>query len=353
MSHRFDNARDQARQRLEEARERARVAAHEAQERVRESQERAVHLAREAASEAQERARAISDAMPPGLWVRLVSSFVGIPLLLVLVFLEVDPNRTGVLFTGALALVALLGSGEFFRALRMRHFRPSSGGGFAAVLLIQISAWGSSNRLLDDLMPLFLVVMAIGTLIHQVVRRESEPLANTGVTFFGVIYVGWLMSFLIRLRSFDGSIAPFPFPETPRGAWIVLYVFAVTWITDTGAYFVGSRFGRRKLAPRLSPNKTLEGAIGGMVFACLLSVAWGHWIGLAWWHTIVLGPVLGLLGQAGDLCESALKRDLGIKDFGGIMPGHGGILDRFDSLLFTAPIAYYYLYYTIGTNSGP
>jgi len=349
MSHRFDSAREQARQRLDEARERARVAAQEAQERVRESQERAVAVAREAASDAQERARAISEAMPPGLWVRLVSSFIGIPLLLVLVFFEVDPSRTGILFTGALALVAMLGAGEFFRALRLRHFRPSSAGGFAAVLAIQLTAWGSSNRQIDDLLPLFLAVMVIGTLIHQVVRRESEPLANAGVTFFGVIYVGWMMSYLIRLRSFGGTISPFPFPETPRGAWIVLYVFAVTWISDTGAYFVGSRFGKRKLAPRLSPNKTFEGAIGGLVAACLMSLAWGHWIGIPWWHCIVLGPLLGLLGQIGDLCESALKRDLGIKDFGGIMPGHGGVLDRFDSLLFTAPIAYYYLYYTMGT----
>jgi len=117
----------------------------------------------------------------------------------------------------------------------------------------------------------------------------------------------------------------------------------VTWITDTGAYFVGSRFGRRKLAPRLSPNKTVEGAIGGLIFATAMSIAWGSWIGLPWWHCAILGPILGFLGQIGDLCESALKRDLGIKDFGGIMPGHGGILDRFDSLLFTAPIAYYYL----------
>lgn len=348
MSHRFDSARDQARQRLEDAREKAKIAAQEAQERVRESQERAVAVAREAASEAQERARAITDAMPPGLWVRLVSSFFGIPLLLVLVFFEVDPKRTGILFTGALAMVAVLGAGEFFRALRLRHFRPSSQVAFVAVALLQFSAWGNSQGRLDHLLPLFLAVMVIGTLIHQVVRRESEPLANAGVTFFGVIYVGWLMSYLIRLRSFGGTIAPFPFPETPRGAWIVLYVFAVTWITDTGAYFAGSRFGKRKLAPRLSPNKTLEGAIGGLIAACLMSLTWGQWIGIAWWHCVVLGPLLGLLGQVGDLCESALKRDIGIKDFGGIMPGHGGVLDRFDSLLFTAPIAYYYLVFTVG-----
>jgi phosphatidate cytidylyltransferase len=128
-----------------------------------------------------------------------------------------------------------------------------------------------------------------------------------------------------------------------RGAWFVLYVFAVTWITDTGAYFTGMRWGKRPLAPRLSPKKTVEGAIGGLAAATAMSLAWGMWIGLPWWHCLFLGPVLGFLAQVGDLCESAIKRDLGIKDFGTLLPGHGGILDRFDSLLFTAPIAYYYL----------
>ncbi|MFM7323069.1 MAG: phosphatidate cytidylyltransferase [Armatimonadota bacterium] len=334
---------DEARQRLEEARERARVAAHEAHDRVREAQDRAVGIAREAASEAQERARAVTDAMPPGLVVRLVSSFVGIPLLLVLVFFEVDARLPGILFASALALVALLGAGEYFRALRLRHFRPSSVVGYLAIAILQIAAFGSGQGILSELLPMFLAVMVITTLVHQVVRRESEPLANTGVTFLGVVYVGWMVSYLIRLRSFPGMVAPAPFPETPKGAWVVLYVFAVTWITDTGAYFTGSRFGKRKLAPRLSPNKTVEGAVGGLCFATLMSVGWGTWIGLPLWHCALLGPILGLLGQIGDLCESALKRDLGIKDFGGIMPGHGGILDRFDSLLFTAPIAYYYL----------
>lgn len=343
MPKRFNSARDQARQRLDEARDRAKEAADEARERVRESQERAVQVAREAAHEAQERARAVSEAMPPGLFMRLVSSFIGIPLLLVLVFFEIDPRYPAVLFTMALAVVALLGAGEYFRALRLRHFRPSEAGGFLAVAFLQFAAWSVSQGRLTEFLPLFLAVMVIGTLVHQVARREPEPIANTGATFFGVIYVGWMMSYLIRLRSLPGTVAPFPFPETPHGAWLVLYVFAVTWMTDTGAYVVGSRLGRRKLAPHLSPNKTVEGAIGGLALATAMSLAWGTWIHIPWWHAALLGPLIGCLGQVGDLCESALKRDLGIKDFGGIMPGHGGILDRFDSLLFTAPIAYYYL----------
>jgi phosphatidate cytidylyltransferase len=176
-----------------------------------------------------------------------------------------------------------------------------------------------------------------------VVRRETEPLVNTGVTLLGVFYAGWLMSYLIQLRSFPGFISPSPFPSTPFGAWVVLYVMAMTWTTDAGAYFVGRRFGKHKLAPSLSPNKTIEGSIGGIFFAVLMGLAWGRWINIPIVHCVVLGILCGVLGQIGDLCESAMKRDVGIKDFGGIMPGHGGVLDRFDSLLFTAPVCYYYL----------
>jgi phosphatidate cytidylyltransferase len=167
----------------------------------------------------------------------------------------------------------------------------------------------------------------------------------------GVVYVGWLFSYLIFLRSLPGDIRVplfgYHLPQTAWGAWAVLYIIAVTWSTDSGAYFAGLRWGKKKLAPRLSPGKTVEGAVGGMFTAGLMSLAWGTWIGLAWYHCILLGVTLGVLAQVGDLCESAIKRDLGIKDFGSLLPGHGGILDRFDSLLFTAPVAYYYFVWVV------
>jgi len=160
-----------------------------------------------------------------------------------------------------------------------------------------------------------------------------------------------LFSYLVFLRSLSGTIAaPFfgsHFPVAARGAWLVLYVFVVTWSADAGAYFIGMRFGKRPLAPRLSPKKTVEGAVGGVLASTVTSLLMGTWLGLPWIHCLIIGPVLGALGEIGDLAESALKRDLGIKDFGGILPGHGGVLDRFDSLLFTAPVAYYYLVFVV------
>ena len=335
--------RDQARQRFDDAKKRAMDAAEDARIRVREVQDIALSTAREAARDAQERARVVADAMPAGLAVRLLSSLIGIPLLLGLVFFEVSPRLPGLLFVFALGCVSVLGTREFFRALQMRQFRPTTGLAYIAVFVLQLAAWSVSRATLQQLLPGLLVVLLIGTLIHQVVRQEPEPLSNTGVTLLGVFYAGWLMSYLIQIRSLEGIIAPIPFGSSPKGAWLVCYIMAMTWTTDAGAFFIGRQFGRHKLAATLSPNKTIEGSIGGIAFAILMGILWGSWIGVPWIHGVVLGVMCGVLGQVGDLCESAMKRDVGIKDFGGIMPGHGGVLDRFDSLLFTAPACFYYL----------
>ena len=328
----------------------------EAQERAREAQERALTLARLRAQEAQDAARRAGETMPPGLLMRLTTSMLGIPLLLLLVFAEGLPEYPALPFAGAVAVCAVMGGWEYFRGLRLRGFRPSEGAAFVAIALLQLAAWGVSRGLLTAFLPVLLAVLVIATLIHQILHRDPEPISNIGATFFGVIYVGWLFSYLIFLRSLPGSVAIWPLTHLPlpfaewfgsRGAWLVLYVFAVTWSTDVGAYFVGMRLGKTPLAPRLSPKKTREGAMGGLVFATLVSLGFGHLIGLPLIHCFILGPLLGALGQIGDLCESAIKRDLGIKDFGTLLPGHGGILDRFDSLLFTAPIAYYYLIFVV------
>ncbi|MGC4045757.1 MAG: phosphatidate cytidylyltransferase [Armatimonas sp.] len=347
-------------QRLKDLQETARERAKVAQERLKELQERVQPLeeaardARARASEAareysavfEERRKAAEEAMPPGLLTRVLSSLVGIPLLLALMFVEVNPNLPGVVFTGGVAVIALLCAGEYFRALRAR-FQPNASVAYVAVVILQFAAWNVSRGQVAQLLPILLVVLTIATLVLQVLRREQEPLSNLGVTFFGVVYIGWLLSYLVQIRSIPGLLAPWGLPNLPMGAWLVLYLLLITWLNDTGAYLVGARIGKTKLAPKLSPKKTVEGAIGGLVFATLTAIGVGLWLKLPWQHTIFLGPLLGILGQVGDLCESALKRDLGIKDFGGIMPGHGGLLDRFDSILFTAPIAYYYLAYVL------
>lgn len=164
--------------------------------------------------------------------------------------------------------------------------------------------------------------------------------------FYGIIgclYIGFLLSSFVLLRGVPGNIAVRPFGMAHTGAWLVLYAAVCVWATDTLAYFIGRAFGRTPLAPTLSPGKTVEGAIGGLVGATLVGVSFGLWIHLPWYHSLAIGAIAGLAGQVGDLFESALKREIGIKDFGQLMPGHGGMLDRVDSLLFVIPLAYLYL----------
>lgn len=333
------------------AQEIAHERAKETQELFWEVQEQALELARARAHDAREAMRYAAEAMPPGLLVRLLSSFVGIPFSLAVAFADIGVGLRGIPFASAIMLSALLGGWEFFRGVRLRGFKPTWILGILAIGMMQVAAWVISVGLYPSVLPAVFAALVIGTLIHQIFRRDPEPVANLGVTFVGVVYVGWLMSYLIFLRMIPGSVTIWPFANlhipyfdmSSLGAWLVLYCCAVTWSTDSGAYFVGMRWGKTPLSPRLSPKKTVEGACGGVAAAALMSVLWGSWIGIPLIHTMILGALIGVLGQLGDLAESALKRDLGIKDFGAVMPGHGGVLDRFDSLLFTAPLAYYYL----------
>jgi len=165
------------------------------------------------------------------------------------------------------------------------------------------------------------------------------------VTVFGIMYVGWLGSHLILLRQLPETLAV----EPGTGARLVFMVALLTWATDTAAYLFGVAFGRHKLIPRISPNKTVEGAIGGLIGAAV--VGWLLTKGIVPFVTplagIILGIVVGVMAQLGDLVESLIKRDAGIKDTAELIPGHGGVLDRFDSMLFTAPVVYYYFRFFI------
>lgn len=151
------------------------------------------------------------------------------------------------------------------------------------------------------------------------------------------IYLAWLATHFVILR------------ELPEGREWVLLVILTVWITDTGAYFVGRTVGRHKLAPHVSPGKTWEGAVGGQLagLAAVIGLNYAFGLDLAVHHVLVIGLLAPFAGQVGDLAESALKRGLGIKDSSGLVPGHGGIVDRLDSLLFAAPAVYWYLTWVV------
>ena len=175
---------------------------------------------------------------------------------------------------------------------------------------------------------------------RMVFLEETSALLSASTTFFGVFYTAVLFSYLIRL--YDLEVA-----GDKVGPLLVWLPILATWTTDTAAYFTGLNLGQHQLAPQVSPNKTIEGALGGIVGSILMTAGLSNLLMYDWWHGIWLGAIIGIVAQLGDLCESAFKRDAEIKDAGDLIPGHGGMLDRIDSLLFTLPVVYYYLEFII------
>jgi len=162
-------------------------------------------------------------------------------------------------------------------------------------------------------------------------RRNSGAVVDISTTIFGIIYVSWFFSFLIKIRYLEGGLG------------LLALVLLITKSGDIGAYLVGSRFGKTPFMPRISPKKTIEGSIGGLIFNVLTALICKPFFDFGYLHLIVLAVCMGLLGQLGDLSESLIKRDCEVKDSGKIFPGMGGVLDEIDSLLFVAPVFYFYM----------
>jgi phosphatidate cytidylyltransferase len=275
--------------------------------------------------------------------MRFISGLIGIPLLILLVYTgEGIPFVLGV---GVISVIALL---EFNRGVRRIGADPQDWLGLASVLLFLFSAQHGFKAERFSLSGV-LTVFVIAALVVELLRPHRSPIKNLGSTFLGVVYVGWLFSYLIAINSIPGRFHLAGSTHTVRGgAWLVLYITFVAWASDTGAYLIGRKWGTHKLVPHLSPGKSWEGLIAGIGSAIVMSIIMGKPIGMSWISAIMLGIGIAIAGVVGDLAESAMKRDIGIKDFGSIMPGHGGILDRFDSLLFAAPLFYYYITLFLG-----
>lgn len=272
------------------------------------------------------------------LFVRIISALIAIPIAVILIFW---PH--GLPFAVAICLISLLGANEFYGNIRKIGMRPVEWAGFAAVALFVVSARTYEFSTIGSIFPAVLTLLLILSFCVEFFRRNRAPIINVGTTVFGAVYVGWMISHLVVLRGIGGSIQVGSF-RAETGAWLVMLTFMCTWACDSGAYFMGKSFGKRRIAPNLSPNKTIEGSIGGFIGSVIIAAITGHIIHLPLLHSLALGAIFGVLCQLGDLSESAIKRELGIKDFGTIIPGHGGILDRFDSVLFAAPAAYYYVF---------
>ena len=181
---------------------------------------------------------------------------------------------------------------------------------------------------------LFLIIGCLFLFVLQFTRKNNdEALVGISLTLFGILYVSWFLSFLVKMRFMPDG-----------GAWVA-YILGVTKAGDIGAYAVGSLTGRHSLLPHISPKKSVEGMLGGWLASAVASVAFKPLLPLDWSvaHLLILGFLISIVGQIGDLSESLMKRSVKAKDSGGLLPGMGGVLDAVDSVLFTVPIFYFHL----------
>jgi len=252
------------------------------------------------------------------LRTRVITAILGMPILLACGYWGGAPLF---ILLSALAVVAL---SEFWGMLAGKGLRGEKTLSSAAA--VAMAAAGVAGR--EDILAGLVAISAVLVLVVQVLRRAAYNVPDAYATVAGLIYVGYLNAYPGLLRHL--------------GLWPLALAVFVTWASDTAAYFTGRAAGRHKLCPDLSPGKTVEGAVGGLGGAVIVGGFAGVGLaGLSLWAAMVLGLVTGVAAQAGDLVESALKRFCGVKDSGHLLPGHGGVLDRFDSLLFSAPVAYY------------
>ncbi|MBA4158308.1 MAG: phosphatidate cytidylyltransferase [Gemmatimonadetes bacterium] len=248
------------------------------------------------------------------------------------------------------AVFAGLGALELFRMAARKDVQPLRGPGAAAAAGFVLAATATTYEGAEPLAWLLLVVLVL-TAVTAAIRARGvagNPLLVVSVTVFGAVYTGGLLSHGVLLRHLPGVQSAW------HGTALVFAPLLLTWASDTSAYFVGRKWGRRKLIPRVSPGKTVEGSIGALVgtiiVASLYTLVLQQWstyqLGLA--TAMFFGLVISVAAQVGDLAESLLKRDAGVKDSGTLFPGHGGVLDRVDSLLFTLPIAYLFFRFVVG-----
>ena len=227
------------------------------------------------------------------------------------------------------AIGILLAQYEYYRLYFPHRLSPQIGLGLGLGLLV--TAGFAFPGLLSDSVTVSFIVTAI--LLSQLLsgRDLKAGFGDTAVIAFGIFYVAWLLGHMISLRRFD------------EGPSLIFFLFLVTWANDTASYYVGTILGKHPLAPRISPRKTWEGLAGGLVGSVAAAFACRAWFlnSLSAADALWIGLLLGAAAPLGDLCESLLKRSAGVKDSGALIPGHGGILDRVDSLILTTPAFYY------------
>ena len=265
---------------------------------------------------------------------RIIVALVAIPILLGLSYWGEIPFLIFILSIG------LISFHEFSSMVKSKSIYPSYLIGIISVGLIILNAYFHFFSFEYFLLAMFLILLFV-----ELFRNKESAINNVSSTLFDVLYTGLFAASIIGIREF--------YVDTPmsysNGGFIIVSIFITLWMTDSAAYFIGSAIGKHKLFPRVSPNKSWEGAIAGFVFAIITLVVLKTVLldFLSWMDIIAFGIIIGIFGQIGDLVESLIKRDAGVKDSSNLIPGHGGIFDRFDSLLFSSPILFLYMNYFV------
>lgn len=231
-------------------------------------------------------------------------------------------------------LLSIIGMYEFYRAVRKKEYNPIDIIGY--ILLILYYVLGNNFEHLS-----YLIVLALFVLLIIPVINTKYNFIDAIITLAGFLYVGVLFSFIYLVNA-----------KTHGGVYVWL-IFLGSWITDVFAYYAGRLFGKHKLCPKVSPKKTIEGSIGGLIGAAVICGIYGIIMSkvvstFPVYHYFIIGAICGVFSQFGDLVASSIKRFVDLKDYGNLIPGHGGILDRFDSILFSGLIVFYYITFIIG-----
>ncbi len=270
------------------------------------------------------------------IFLRVIASIVFIPCLYVIT------NKGGYHFLALIDIVILIGIWEFYCMMEWKGIHPYKGIGILCALALSWYVFFSNGIYAN----LFLTLVLIAIMCLELTRKnEKMAVYHISTTILGVIYVSFLGSHLILLRELPLSIGI----DYSFGSSFVFLAFIVTWAGDTSAYIVGMLIGKHPLLPRVSEKKTWEGAFGGAFFSLISAFIAKYTFAsyLETWHAFAIGVIAAFIGQLGDLVESMIKRDAEIKDASTTIPGHGGVLDRFDSLLFSSPLIYYFLKFVV------
>lgn len=274
----------------------------------------------------------------PSLKGRVLSGVVFLPILVGMAWVG---REVYLLFTLALVALALR---EFYDLLSAKGLSPHWKSGFSAALIVPIGVYVRlrTGRTQEWHVAALLTLLLVAVLLAELRRGPGKrALENASATLLGVFYIGWLGSHVCALRELPRSVGQ-PYA---LGMSFALLPFFLGWSCDTAAYVVGRTWGRHRLAPSISPHKSVEGAIGGFLATIVAAAVARVWFApyLSLFNALLLGALVGVFAQLGDLVESLLKRDADAKESSSLIPGHGGVLDRFDSLLFAAPLVYYFI----------